>query len=649
LGNEVVGPSLVLWKLNEPAAGVFASDLRGVMPDLDADGIINSRPAVELGGITGFGRVFAGSEALEGIDTASALRLTRSVTIQFLARFDLSAQDTAGFPGTVLSLGFRDSSPEGLQFLVELDVADLPTNRANVRMRWEIPGGFETTNAGADFIWPVIAGVGSETLLITVVREWRSSTDVIVRYYANDMFLGKDNSVQGDILGAAGATMLMGVRGNGAGGYENNLEAKIEAVAIFERVMTAEEIRQIARLFTVHDPAGYALMRASVPKNVYSIDPSSVIQRELFVDGQMWGRVKGKAAEMSDDFLPDRAWYSLTDWENVFALPPNPGDSVGPRRNRILSFLRAAHGHQVQTVKDAVAAPFDIDASNVEILEFTEILEDDFATGIKAFWQQVPDGHAITNPSGALKIAAAIGVHHAWAPSGSDHAPYVKANIDRDEDPRESDPAQNAELSVLIDSEVLPTFDETLVGVAFYDQVANSLLIWGIFNDSVSGAIRLGHVRITAGVQGAIVNDGVAPARPFHLNMKFNGVTMGATYDLGTATAAARNTITTVVSGASGPLDPAFVLLGAFGLVSGGPTAIDSLEFDDFRLFTPRGLRVFSWYAFRDPSLPGTPDMPGARKLITRIKPAHTQGAAVQTKALLTDDPDSLLDDGPLG
>jgi len=647
LGKEVSGPSLVLWKLNEPAAGVFASDFRGNVPDLDAPSGV-TRPDVVLGGITGFGRVFEGTRFIEAPDTNLKLKLNREITIQMLVRFDLAAQDGAGVPGTVLSLGFRDSSAEDLQFSIELDVSDLPTNRANVIMRWEdSTGTLETTNTGVDFIWPLDEAGTEKVLLITVVRDWRSSTEVIVRYYANDLFLGKDNSAQGDISGAAGAKVTMGSRGDGAGGNENNLRATVEAVVVFDRVMTAEEVRQIARLISVHDPAGYALMRASVPKNAYSTDPESTIQKELFVDGQAWGRVKGKIAEMNDDFLPDRAWFSLSDWENVLALPPNPGDSFGPRRNRILSFFRAAKGHQIQPIKDALAAPFDIQPSQVEVLEFTELLEDDFTAKIADFWQQVPDGHAITNPAGTLKIAASSGVNHTWALSGSDHAPYVKANIDRDEIESEADPSKDAEVSVLIDTDVLGTDDETIAGVAFYDQVANDLLIWGIFK--TGGTVKLGHVEILGGVQSAIVDDGAAPARPFHLNMKFNGLTAGATYELGTATAAARNVITSVVSGTAGPNDPTFVLLGVFGLVSGGPTGTDSLEFDNFRLFTPRGLRVFSWFGFRDPTLPGSPDMPGARKLVTRIKPAHSQGSAVQTKALLCDDPDSLCDDGPLG
>lgn len=644
--GEIVGDSVVLWKLLEPEDSVLPSDERGVFADLRPPSGV-SRPAVVQGGVTGFGRLFTGTEHIEADDSGSALKLTRSMTLQFIVAFDLTAQDTAGVPGALLSYGFRDASPaEDLQFVVELDSVDEPTKRANIRMRWEDSSGvLESSNIGADFIFPHTAGGTPEKLLITVVREWRTNTDVIVRYYANDLFLGKDLSTTGLIGGVAGATMIMGARGNGGGppgGYENLFRGTLEAVAIFDRVMSAEEIRQISRLISIHGPAGYELLKELLPEGVYSNDPSSFIQSELAVEGQITGLVLSKAAELVEDFLPDRAWSSLADWESVLRLPPNPGDTLATRRNRLLSFLKANEGHTIGGVKNALVPTFDLLASQIEILEFTEILEDGFLTGIADFWAQFADGHTIAQAAGVLTITASSGTHHRWDIVAGDHAPHLKCNIDRDE--LESDAAAGSEASVLIDSESLTTDDETLAGIAMYDQAGNNVIIYGIYATG-GGTITLGSVKIVNGVQAAIVSHGAAPARPFYLNIKHTGF---VSYALGTAAAGDQNTVTPVTT-VSGPGQPAFVLLGLFGLVAGGPTAADALDFDTFRLFTPLGLRVFNWYAFRDPALSGTPDIPGARKVVERIKPAHTQAAAVQTKALLCDDPDSLCDDGPLG
>ena len=136
MATPVSGDSLILWKLNEPAAGVLPSDFRETLPDLNAPAAV-SRPAVALGGVTGFGRVFAGAEHLEAVDTGALVKLTRSVTLQFIVTFDLTAQDSAGVPGTLLSLGFRDSTTEDLQFLVELTAVDEPSKRGNIRIRRE--------------------------------------------------------------------------------------------------------------------------------------------------------------------------------------------------------------------------------------------------------------------------------------------------------------------------------------------------------------------------------------------------------------------------------------------------------------------------------------------------------------------------------
>ena len=149
--GDIVGQSAVLWKLLEPATAVLPSDFRSILPDLKNPAGV-SLPAVVLGGVTGFGRDFTGVEHMEAVDSNSLLALRRSMTLQFIVAFDLTAQDSAGFPGAMLSYGFRDSSPgEDLQFVVELDAVDVPSSRGNVRMRWEDDSGvLEATNIGGE-------------------------------------------------------------------------------------------------------------------------------------------------------------------------------------------------------------------------------------------------------------------------------------------------------------------------------------------------------------------------------------------------------------------------------------------------------------------------------------------------------------------
>jgi hypothetical protein len=75
--------------------------------------------------------------------------------------------------------------------------------------------------------------------------------------------------------------------------------------------------------------------------------------------------------------------------------------------------------------------------------------------------------------------------------------------------------------------------------------------------------------------------------------------------------------------------------------------SISQCEFDDWRLFVPNGLRCYNWYAYRDPALSGTADMDGARRVIEKLKPAHTEASATAAHPMECDDDYSLCDYGP--
>lgn len=641
--GKITGAPIVLWKILESETELLISDAKGLLEDL-SPGATNVQPVVEEGGIGGFRRVFDGSipTGVEVVDTPGDLDLRRSVTFQCIATLDLAAQDAAGVPGTIVSYGFRDSSGEDLQFLVELDVVNLATRLVRVKARWEDTGGaLESGNTGATVVWPTEPpGVDAE-LVLTIVREWRGPTDVIVRYYGNEVLLGEDNSTDGDIGGAAGATVLLGVRGDGAGAYENYFEGKLGASAIFDFPMTAEEIRQRARAITVHPGEQYELLKSLLPESVWSNDPSSIFQRELFVEAQMFADVVRKLAELREDFLPDRAWSELDSWETLLALPPAPGDTLAERRNRLLTALRATRGLSKPAITAALTAVFGLTSAQIQILEFDHLLTDDFATALADFWQQIDTTAGTTTiVSGAARIESPSGTDHRWS---ANEAPHIKCVIDRDE--RDTDPSLDAEINVQIDAEVFTVDGETIIGCAFMEQATNSLEIFGLAR--IAGATRLARLSISNGAEGSLVDLGAPPARPFFLNFKY-GDFSGPNYEMSTALVADRNVLT-IVGQFTGVANPAMVALGSFGLVAGGPTANNSADFDDFRLYTPNGLRVFNWYAYRDPALAGDFDIPGATKIVERIKPAHTHACATARLALLTDDPESLLDCGPLG
>lgn len=58
---------------------------------------------------------------------------------------------------------------------------------------------------------------------------------------------------------------------------------------------------------------------------------------------------------------------------------------------------------------------------------------------------------------------------------------------------------------------------------------------------------------------------------------------------------------------------------------------------------------VWIWFIFRDPSVPGSPDVPAAQRIIDQMRPAHTLGVVGQSRNFLCDDPFSLTDRDILG
>ena len=58
---------------------------------------------------------------------------------------------------------------------------------------------------------------------------------------------------------------------------------------------------------------------------------------------------------------------------------------------------------------------------------------------------------------------------------------------------------------------------------------------------------------------------------------------------------------------------------------------------------------IFRFFIYRNPASPGTYDLAGAQALITKIKPSHTLGYAIESINFLCDDPYSLTDRDLLG
>lgn len=58
---------------------------------------------------------------------------------------------------------------------------------------------------------------------------------------------------------------------------------------------------------------------------------------------------------------------------------------------------------------------------------------------------------------------------------------------------------------------------------------------------------------------------------------------------------------------------------------------------------------VYKFYIFRDPALPGAPDLVFAQDEVDRVKHSHTRGTVIESVSFKTDDPKSLTDRDLLG
>lgn len=58
---------------------------------------------------------------------------------------------------------------------------------------------------------------------------------------------------------------------------------------------------------------------------------------------------------------------------------------------------------------------------------------------------------------------------------------------------------------------------------------------------------------------------------------------------------------------------------------------------------------IYRFFIYRNPALPGTPDIASAQALVDKMSHSHTQGHVVQSISLLCDDPFSLCDRDRLG
>lgn len=80
------------------------------------------------------------------------------------------------------------------------------------------------------------------------------------------------------------------------------------------------------------------------------------------------------------------------------------------------------------------------------------------------------------------------------------------------------------------------------------------------------------------------------------------------------------------------------------------PSQVEVIEVDAATAaLAGRPRLVYKFYIYRDPTLPGTPDLETTQAEVNRLKHSHTSGVVIESKSFKTDDPNSLTDRDILG
>jgi hypothetical protein len=620
---------IILLRLDE-GAKLQPSDSLDNLGDLGTEaGII--APA-RVSAWSGAGRQFTQSatNGLIALDrSGNGTLLQRDITIQALISLTLTG---ASGPQTVIARGTNDgTASERYAYGLELQEQSLFPGFVEVRWFWQDSAGNMKTQAPGVFQH---VGDGAEFLL-TATRRWESSSRVVVRYYVNDQLIAELVSADGDIAGGTTGHTTVGVR-KSAGTYGRYLNGVIDELLVTDDEMSIDEIRHTWLRLTEYQPGGVETLIDLLPDVKWFRDPGSDLGAVIKVAGQLLGLAAAVAEAIRALTLPDAAGPErVAQWERICELAAAPGDSLDVRRARIIAYLQRAEGFQLDAIRTALAGPMDLRPDQVQILEYTNIVTDDFSAGIAAE-RWLNGGGATWSTTGAseLQVTAPAGADLRWE---SRATPWL---LTAREPGRLFVQAKLSSFSALSQS--------VGAALALHNRHTGDWLWFGVYNNA--GTLQVSYRLALAGQPGGVVNALTnISAGPVWLRISTSQAptwvddgSLTLTYSTTSPTAGLVNT--TINSGHTrGWLWAGFAL---FSTVASAPAAT-TVTFDDWSLHDRDSLRSFCWYAYRDPSLPGHPDIIGAQRLVQKIKPAYTHAAAITSKSLLYGS--GLYGVGPMG
>jgi uncharacterized protein YmfQ (DUF2313 family) len=630
---DPLGPGGLLFQVDERTAAVWHFDeLDGVQPSDTAGNVgdlagVGALPMpVRAFGIVGHGRKWSSPHGLGGKDVVvDATTLTRTMALEVLVL-------PVGDGSRMLVQRGLNTGADAERILWSLRLAVLD-GIGTLTMGWQREAGATAVVPGQDFNIPP-APPYSPWMYVAAVRRWISATVVEVDYYVNGGLVGTVGSGNGDIGKGSGGTVLVGVL-DGAGTPTSGLLTGdiIDEIRISNGERTAEEIRQVFRRLFVVTIWARAMLRSFLPPGrAYSLDPASVIQREVGVEGDGLAHAWHLADTLLDDWFPDRATQTIERWESLTRQAPHPGDFYADRRARVVGRFSSIGGFSRAKIAEAIAPLLGVLPVAIVFVENSNRFAAPFAGALDSTWTQEHNAGTIAVAAGALTLSFGAGVD---ARSDATHELGVRVR-------RGLGAWDQTEVYAKVAAFSLTNTDD-IAGITFWSWLTHDRVTFGV--KWTGSAYSWGAQAVIGGVNfHFLISAPAPPSPPFYVRVRHNG---DGTFDGSFSTVGWEGPWTTVVVNLGAPADPQWA-----GLVLGGgqasPGGVSSASFDEFRVWAPQSHDVFRWFVTSSPPPAPSVNLRSVQDTVDILTPAHTQGIVFGT-LFLCDDVASLTDNTLLG
>lgn len=582
----------------------------GALVDLDAPAPNTLPPVVD--GWTGKARNFGSGNVVTALDTTAGLSIaTRDCSVQAIVKWDPTAQAAVAPTGTLIARGTGASAGERVAYGLELRVVNAALRIGEVRWFWHTVGGTLITAVGGQFTAPA-----SGFMLITATRKWLSATKVVMRYYVGDQLVGEALSASGDIGGSTTGSTCIGGH-YPAGVAANYLVASLDQLRVVRGELAPEEVAATWRRLAKHQPDGYRMMRDLLPPAMpVSSDQSSRVQRLLRLIGHGLGFADAQDQNARDNTIPTRAYGAvLEQWEAITKEAPRALDDLFTRRRRVVGHIAQRAGSSPPGIAAALAPVLQCDASQLQILASSNRIDETFATINPLRWTRNVDA-AFTAVAGQAQCSVGAG-DYAFTDSSRNWRWCATAALGQGID-------HKCQVKVTPTSMV----SNSEAGIFIGDMAAGNFILLGLRNNG--GIYQVVRETFREWAQYSVVVEATTSAVPHWLRIfaqdSRNVIVIGAgltQFDVGWST-------TGPTSGFALEVDlqhkknyqwAGVYLRSVNGVALGGAVTVN---FDDWFSLSGKGDRPNTWYVYRDPALPGTPDLVGADRILQRLRQSHT-------------------------